>query len=628
MHRGLFIVLEGGRDTGVQVQLNLLKERFGAIGFEVALYEFPNYGSGSSHFIQKYQSGAYGLRESISPYTAALFYALDRYEAAKDIETALDEGKIVLSTNYTGSTMAKLGSKFSNSVEQRGFFVWEDNLEYELLKLPRPDINIYIRDSRQTKPSTKQQFSAYDLLCELFPKDFSSVDNVIADNKVSVAKVNDDIWRAIKPKLPKYRPNPSHSVVVTLSDKPVPAKKSKTAASDHLAVPVKSGSLFLKTIAERLAAGSVRPSSFNWSENIYQVYSPEGLNKELLDQYRRILKNVALTHQAIKEKLDANPAHRLNSSEVLMSITPFFALASFDLTLDKSQIREVSAGLLNQDSSESQWLAKQIYMAARQKWPQDFKQPLESEGDELSISNILSMLPSENLSPGSPDNQIAKVLDVTPRQEFDLLAESLYPFSNLSLREITDAVSDWPYSQKYQSLLQAVRQPSILKKVQYKMDVISDQLTLSRLTKAAGLSHVQVQAFTPRYGYDVSAELEDAGLDDLYTMAFDESLKLYSLLQTAGRDDIAPHAALVGHKVRWQLNSDALQLKQAFDAKDGSGYSGLIAAVIEAASEIHPLLWHILSGTVNGQSAAPAPADNSKIKPYHQRHKKRPKPKK
>ena len=513
MHRGLFIVLEGGRDTGVQVQLNLLKERFGAIGFEVALYEFPGYGNGSSHFVQKYQSGAYGSQESISPYTAALFYALDRYEAAKDIETALDEGKIVLATNFSGSTMTKLGTKFSNSVEQRGFFVWEDNLEYELLKLPRPDISIYIRDSRQSKPVAKQQSAAYDLLCELFPKDFSAVDNVSNSEKSAVTKINDEIWRIIKPKLPKYRPNPSHSVVVTLSDKQAPAEKLPETASDQLVIPVKSGSLYLKTIVERLAAGSVHPASYNWSENIYQVYSPENLNKQSLDQYRRILKNIALIHQGIKDKINSRPASKVNSSEVLLSITPFFALASFDLTLDKTQVREVSAGLLNQDSSELQWLAKQIYMAARHKWPQDFKPPLESDSDELSIGNILSMLPVENLSPDNPDGETVKVLDVTPRQEFDLLAESLYPFSNLSLREITDSVSDWPYSQKYQSLLQAVRQPAILKKAQYKMDVISDQLTLSRLSKAAGLSHLQVQAFTPRYGYDVPAEpLMDHGI--------------------------------------------------------------------------------------------------------------------
>jgi len=628
MHRGLFIVLEG-RKAGISVQLNLLSERLKAVGFDVSLIEMPRYDSGSSHFIQAYQAGTYGQPDTVSPYTAALFYALDRYEVAKDIESALEAGKIVLSTNYTGSTMAKLGSRFENTVEQRGFFVWEDNLEFEMLKIPRPDLNVYIRDEKSVSDKTRSVGTAiYDSICELFPKDFESVSNVSGKDKSSVAKLNDKIWTLIQPRLPKYRPHPSHSVVVTLSDKRKRAVEQDSSDDDRLRIPIKAGSLYLKTFLERLAPGSVKPTSYSWSENIYQVYSPENLEKSTLDQYKQILKNIALLHQAMKEKAASNPPEKIDVSDILLSMTPFFALTSFRLELDKRQVREVSSSLLDQDSGELQWLAKQIYIGARQKWPKDFKRPLESEDSVLSINSILSMLPAENISPDGPSDAQVKVLDVSPRQEFDLLAESIYPFSNLSLREITDAVADWPYSQKYQSLLQAVRQPAILKKVQYKMDVISDQLVLSRLAKATGLSNLPVQAFTPRYGYDVSVALEDANLDDIYIMAFDESLKLYSLLQSAGRDDIAPYAALMGHKVRWQLNTDAAQLKKALDTKNGSGYSQLISAITEAVAEIHPLLWHILSGAITEQVVPAGPSGNGRIKPYHQRHKKRPKPKK
>jgi len=623
MHRGLFIVLESGQTSSVRIQLNLLKERLKAIGFEVALFDLPNYDKGSSHFIQQYQSSVYGQADSISPYTAALFYALDRFESSKDIEKALDAGKIVLATNYVGSTMVKLGSRFSSSAEKRGFFVWEDNLEFELLKLPRPDINIYIKDKQASKPAAKSV--AFDYLCELFPKDFKPVENVTGKDKLSVAKLNDEIWQVLKPRLPKYRPNPSHSVVVSLSDKQKVPEIIQESGNDRLVIPVKSGSLFLKTLLDRLVPGSVKPASYNWSENMFQVYSPENLDKITLDQYKRSLKKIALLHQAIQEKTSFIDKKNNSTSDLLLSITPFFALASFKLALDKRQIREVSAALLNQDASEAQWLAKQIYLAARHKWPQDFKQPLESDDDAVSISNILSMLPSENLSPDGPADETVKVLDVTPRQEFDLLAESIYPYSNLSLREITDSVADWPYSQKYQTLLQAVRQTVILQKAQYKMDIISDQLVLSRLSRAVDITHVQVQAFTPRYGYDVPIWLEDLGLDDLYTSAFDESLKLYSLLQSLSRDDIAPYAALMGHKVRWQLDTDAAQLKNAFDTRDGSGFAPLIQAITEAVAEIHPLLWHILSGTISGPVVTPAAASNGRIKPYHQRHKRRPK---
>jgi thymidylate kinase len=627
MNRGLFVVLEGSQEGSARIQLNLLKERLKAIGYEVALFELPLLNSGSSHFLKKYQEGDYGHKNEVSPYTAALFYALDRYEAAKDIEKALDEGKIVLCDNYVGSSMAVQGSRFGNAGEQRGFFVWDDNLEFQLLGLPRPDINIYIRPPR--KKSDGAVTAAYDLLCELFPKDFTAVDDTGSRDKIGVAKLNDKIWQQLKPKLPKYRPNPSHSVVVTLTgDKEKQLPAAKAIDNDTLILPVKSGSLYLKTLIDRYVPGSAKPAGYSWSENMYQVYRPEGIYKELQQQYKDSLKRIAMIHETIKEKAAARPATGMSMSDILLSVTPFFALASFELSLDKKQAKEVSSHLLAQEAGEPQWLAKQIFLAARQKWPEDFKQPLESDNDESPISDILSLLPSERLSPDDPGEQSVKILDVTPRQEFDLLAESIYPLSNLSLREITDAVADWPYSQKYQSLLRAVRQQAILQKARYKMDIISDQLVLTRLAKAMGLSRLQVQSFTPRYGYDVPQALEDAGLDDLYTAAFDESLKLFSLLQSANRDDIAPYAALAGHKVRWQLNADAARLKTAFDTRDGSGYSDLIIQITEAVSEIHPLLWHILSGTINGEAVKPAGGNNSRIKPYHQRHQRRRKPKK
>src|ERR1700709_2572532 len=97
---GTLLVMEGSDGAGKTTQFNLLAERLKAAGYEVAVFEFPRYDKASSYFVKQYLNGGYGSAGKVSPYTASLFYALDRYEAAKDIKAALEAGSIVLCDRY------------------------------------------------------------------------------------------------------------------------------------------------------------------------------------------------------------------------------------------------------------------------------------------------------------------------------------------------------------------------------------------------------------------------------------------------------------------------------------------------------------------------------------------------
>src|SRR3990167_8154701 len=108
---GSFIVIEGSDGSGKTTQFKLLAERLKAVGYDVDTIKFPQYESPSSHFVKSYLSGSYGPANDINPYTASLFYALDRYEAAPRIRQALAEGKIVLSDRYVSANMVHQGSK-------------------------------------------------------------------------------------------------------------------------------------------------------------------------------------------------------------------------------------------------------------------------------------------------------------------------------------------------------------------------------------------------------------------------------------------------------------------------------------------------------------------------------------
>src|SRR3990167_9263468 len=99
---GVFIVLEGADGSGKSTQFRLTVERLKAVGHEVEVFKFPQYDQSSSTFVKAYLNGDYGPASEVSPYTASIFYALDRYHASPRIKQAIDEGKVVLSNRYVG----------------------------------------------------------------------------------------------------------------------------------------------------------------------------------------------------------------------------------------------------------------------------------------------------------------------------------------------------------------------------------------------------------------------------------------------------------------------------------------------------------------------------------------------
>lgn len=227
--RGAFVVIEGTDGSGKGTQFQLLKDRLVAAGYPVEAFDFPRYSEPSSHFVKQYLNGAYGKADEVGPYTASLFFALDRYETAARIRTALDEGKVVLSNRFTGSSMAHQGTKFQNPEERRGYFIWLDNLEFEMLRIPRPDASFvlrvpadiaaelvsqkgerdYLADGKKAdiheadRSHQERAVTVYDDLVQLFPKDFQRIDCVRGGKLLSVEAVHSMIWERTLPLLPQ-----------------------------------------------------------------------------------------------------------------------------------------------------------------------------------------------------------------------------------------------------------------------------------------------------------------------------------------------------------------------------------------------------------------------------------------
>ena len=213
--KGVFLVIEGTDGSGKGTQFDLLGRRLAEAGHDVVVFDFPQYGSPSAYFVERYLNGEYGSADEVGPYTGSLFYALDRYQAAPAIREALDAGKVVLCNRFTGSNMAHQGTKFINSEERRGYFIWLDNLEFQMLSIPRPDRSIVLRvpaeiaqelvDKKGDRSYTdkkrdiheadlahlQKSVEVYDEMCSLFPKDFTRIDCVRSGSLMSIPQVHD-----------------------------------------------------------------------------------------------------------------------------------------------------------------------------------------------------------------------------------------------------------------------------------------------------------------------------------------------------------------------------------------------------------------------------------------------------
>jgi dTMP kinase len=635
-NKGIFIVLEGADGSGKGTQFKLLAERLKAVGYDISVFDFPRYDEPSSHFVRSYLNGEYGDAANISPYTASLFYALDRYEAAPQIRKALKQGKVVLSNRYVGSNMAHQGGKFTNSGEQRGFFIWEDGLEFQLLGIPRPTVNIFLRVpaevsyeliSKKEKRSytdqthdqhegdinhLKQSVATYDTLCKLFPKDFKAVECAPNSKLLTIADINDKIWKQIKPILPPKPPHAGRDVVVQLNEehkdkKPIQknlnnspnifnASAQKEDSTKELIIDVKKVSLLAVERVKDITGVNCEVISTEWgNENQYNYFTPNGLSKKLLDKYKASLIQMSELNKKMNEALKVSKKPS-NLSKLISLTTPVSALAAIKISGSASSISNLISQLRTNSLSEVRWLAEQLQAGAHRLQPDNFKlsdhsQNVAEQNDELS--KIASNNLGQNISPAT---DLVTLEEAWPRNEFNLLADALYPYSTSSRSDITRELEGWTYEKKSQALSAAfdAENSPTLHDARYRWSVITDSNSFRKFTHVLKIQELQTQPLTPRYGYEVPEEIEHAAIDELFIECYDKSLSLFSALQEAGHDEIAEYATLAGHKNRWQFSTNAKALKQALNKKSSRSTDKFFKAMIEKVNEHHPLIGNYL----------------------------------
>ncbi|MBP3323410.1 MAG: deoxynucleoside kinase [Clostridia bacterium] len=139
------IVIEGldgsGKGTQSKLLYDFLKKNYG----DIFTVRFPDYESDSSALVKMYLSGEFGKNaDDVNAYAASSFYAVDRFASYNTKwKNIYKSGAIVLADRYTTSNIVYQLSKLPKE-EWEEYINWAEDFEYNKLRLPRPDIVIYI----------------------------------------------------------------------------------------------------------------------------------------------------------------------------------------------------------------------------------------------------------------------------------------------------------------------------------------------------------------------------------------------------------------------------------------------------------------------------------------------------
>lgn len=146
MTQGKFIVLDGNDGSGKATQSKLLRDRLAEEQIESVMMDFPAYDRNFfGVFIGECLAGEHGDFLHLDPKIASTLYALDRLESSENIRTALEEGKVVIADRFASSNQIHQGGKIADEQERITFLTWLEQMEHEVLKIPRPDLIIYLR---------------------------------------------------------------------------------------------------------------------------------------------------------------------------------------------------------------------------------------------------------------------------------------------------------------------------------------------------------------------------------------------------------------------------------------------------------------------------------------------------
>lgn len=200
--RGKLICIDGTDGSGKATQVDILYRRLQDEDYEVKMLDYPRYGKPSAYFVERYLNGDYG--KNVSGKKGTLFYALDRFDEAEEVNEWIQRGGIWLSNRYVPANMGHQAGKAKTKKERDEILEFIETIEYNILGLAREDrvILLYMPPIvGQRLVDEKEKRSYTDKKRDIHEEDLDHLVNA-ADSYVYVAnKKGWDIVNCLKPEI-------------------------------------------------------------------------------------------------------------------------------------------------------------------------------------------------------------------------------------------------------------------------------------------------------------------------------------------------------------------------------------------------------------------------------------------
>lgn len=219
--KGKLIVIEGTDCSGKETQSNLLLEKLIFKNFSVKKMSFPNYDSPTGKIIAKPYLGKDNIfagyfpegAVNVDPKVAALYYAADRRYNSPIIKKKLNSGVNILLDRYISSNMAHQGCKLKAKNARLKMYQWLETLEYEMLKIPRPDLTILLympykyacklKENRKELPDEHESNEEHLLLAEKTYLELAElynfkIVNCVENNRIkSIEEIHEEVFKIV-----------------------------------------------------------------------------------------------------------------------------------------------------------------------------------------------------------------------------------------------------------------------------------------------------------------------------------------------------------------------------------------------------------------------------------------------
>lgn len=143
--KGKLICLEACDGVGKSTQIKIITDFLEKNDKTYISLHFPMYGKNDfSNIISMFLRGDLGENNKVDPLFVANIYAMDRYKSKPDLIKYLNTYDYVILDRYVHSNMAFQGAKYDEIEKIDGIVKWIDDFEFKFLKLPYPDLILYL----------------------------------------------------------------------------------------------------------------------------------------------------------------------------------------------------------------------------------------------------------------------------------------------------------------------------------------------------------------------------------------------------------------------------------------------------------------------------------------------------